>query len=72
MGSSSAVGMALTKLKRRIDVRVGPLLMFPMNIPLENREIKVFTGIDDEFPEIYFTDRSNGVQIRYGALSEGT
>lgn len=39
--------------------------------PLEDREIKVFARVDDEFLEIDFTDGPNGVQVRCGTLDRG-
>lgn len=37
------------------------MLISPMDRPLEDREIKVFARMNDEFLEVNFTDRPNGV-----------
>jgi hypothetical protein len=71
MGSSSAVGMALIKLKRETGVRRGIPPVSCMHEPLENREIEVITRMNDEPLEVNFTDGPNGVQVRCGALGGG-
>ena len=56
--------MALIKLKRATGVRRGIPPVSCMHEPLENREIEVITRMNDEPPEVNFTDGPNGVQVR--------
>ena len=42
-----------------------------MREPLEDGEIKLVARMDDEFPEINFTDGPNRVQVRCKALGGG-
>lgn len=43
-----------------------------LNRPIQDREIKVFARMDNESPEVDFTDRPDGIQVRCRVFSEGT
>ena len=72
IGSSSAVGIALVKLKRWTDVRGVLLPISWVDRPIKDREIKVIPRVDNELLEINFTDCPDGVQVRYSVLDRGT